>query len=162
MSEDGCCGKQCCTWRSAGSCSWSPGSGALRGRDAERHHGALGPRGHRGQRGRVPLERETIALSDNLRKNGWASCDVVPDSGERRDIRSPREDATVSYRQYQPWFSGTATVTCDEQVTIRSGATLTMYRLALSPLVRFGSAAIAAIPLVLALIWYYGLVRIRN
>ncbi|KGI82650.1 hypothetical protein IL38_04320 [Actinopolyspora erythraea] len=105
---------------------------------------------------------ETIALSDNLRKNGWASCDVVPDSGERRDIRSPREDATVSYRQYQPWFSGTATVTCDEQVTIRSGATLTMYRLALSPLVRFGSAAIAAIPLVLALIWYYGLVRIRN
>ncbi|MDP9642761.1 hypothetical protein J2S53_002706 [Actinopolyspora lacussalsi] len=104
----------------------------------------------------------TIALTDNLRKNGWASCEVVPDSGERRNIRSPRNDSTVSYRQYQPWFSGAATVTCGEQVTIRSGATLTMYKLATSRLVQFGSAAIAAIPLVLALIWYYGLVRVRR
>ncbi|MGJ7905683.1 hypothetical protein ACOQFL_04300 [Actinopolyspora sp. H202] len=105
---------------------------------------------------------ETIALSDNLRKNGWASCHVVPDSGEERDIRSPREDATVSYRQYQPWFSGTATVTCGERATIRSGSSLAMYKLATSRLVQLGAAALAAIPLVLALVWYYGLVRIRR
>lgn len=53
-----------------------------------------------------------------------ATCKVVPDSGERRDVSANRPRAaltTYSHDTLQPWFEGSAKITCTEKVKVYEG-----------------------------------------
>ncbi|NHD16507.1 MULTISPECIES: hypothetical protein [Actinopolyspora] len=106
-----------------------------------------------------------IAISDNERKRGkktgFVSCEVRPENGEMRHIETQGR-INVMHRDYEPWFTGSATMTCRDQVTVRSGTTLRIYELVNSRLGQLAFAVVGAVPFILALIWSTGLVRIRR
>ncbi|NYH78677.1 hypothetical protein FHR84_002002 [Actinopolyspora biskrensis] len=106
-------------------------------------------------------ENGDIGIEKRSRRHTAAYCDVVPENGEERQIISPRK-RSGHYRYYERWFSGPATMTCEQEVRVRTGTALQVYELATSRLFQIGLAVAAAVPLGLALNWAYGLVRIRR
>ncbi|PRW63881.1 hypothetical protein [Actinopolyspora mortivallis] len=92
---------------------------------------------------------ERIAIGEAGLRKGMgrrALCFAVPDQGEERQLQAPSKRDRLP-RYYEPWFTGKATVTCNDQVTIRSGTPLWMYDLTRSRLGMLGFAVVAALPL---------------
>jgi hypothetical protein len=79
----------------------------------------------------------------------FTTCEVVPDSGERRIIEpaNPREEKRVD-----SWFGTSATVTCNQPVRIWQGSTATLRNFTSSSAFEYGLAALVVLPLV-ALVW---------
>ncbi|NHD16506.1 MULTISPECIES: hypothetical protein [unclassified Actinopolyspora] len=106
-------------------------------------------------------ENGDIGIEKASREHTMAYCHVVPANGEERNLQSPTRRSDY-YRHYERWFSGPATMTCDQKVRVRTGTALQVYGLASSRLFQIGLAVAAAVPLALALNWVFGLVRIRR
>ncbi|WP_019852702.1 hypothetical protein [Actinopolyspora mortivallis] len=95
---------------------------------------------------------ERIAIENvGLRKGRGVLCFATPDGGEEEQISGPRKRDDPP-RYYEPWFTGKATVTCNDQVVIRSGTSLWMYQLTRSRLGMLGFAVVAALPLATAIV----------
>lgn len=53
-----------------------------------------------------------------------ATCKIVPSSGERRDVSANRPRSalnTYSHDTLEPWFEGSAKITCTEKVKVYQG-----------------------------------------
>jgi hypothetical protein len=85
------------------------------------------------------------------------TCTITPPNGDARDFRILRRpsgkaisELSITGVRVDRWFTGDATVSCDNQVTLSSGPVLWLYPLA-------HDAAIPTVGLVLVVIWWgYG------
>lgn len=112
---------------------------------------------------------EPILIDGKHGKRKFAQCEVVPDNGETksfsthyyvgkdgRSSRASKLDTTTA------WFSGSATVTCDESVQIYAGSGLTMYQLGNNKLVWIAVAIVGALPLIVTFVLQSGAIRIQR
>ncbi|GAA4620899.1 hypothetical protein [Saccharopolyspora hordei] len=76
-----------------------------------------------------------------------ATCHVVPDDGEPRDVNTFRAEGQRYVRPVTSWFSGSADVTCSRAVKIRVGSEVSTYELVTkNRVVQIGAAVVAAAP----------------
>lgn len=89
-----------------------------------------------------------------------AVCKVVPESGVPKDITSYKSETATRVNAVEPWFSGSASVTCNQAVKIRTGSEVTQYELATKDrLVQTAVVVIAVLPFLLVAIFGFGVRR---
>ncbi|GAA2818654.1 hypothetical protein [Saccharopolyspora taberi] len=100
---------------------------------------------------------QPMLITPAARNGKTAHCKVAPDRGEPRDVSSYRSESRYGVTRIQPWFSGSATVTCQEKARIRTGSQVTMYELATKNRVaQIAAAVIGAGPFAVVLVFGLG------
>lgn len=84
---------------------------------------------------------DTIFIAGGFQDDVYTTCAIVPESGPRRHIDIPGDEAGA---RVSAWFPGSADVTCGHTVSITSGPQSILYPLAANRVVILALAAIAA------------------
>ncbi|RKT82096.1 hypothetical protein SAMN05421805_11114 [Saccharopolyspora antimicrobica] len=79
-----------------------------------------------------------------LQFNRFGTCEVVPESGAPRVVEPKRQ---VEELQVQRWFSGTASITCDQPVTAWQGSAAGLRSFVSSSAFEYGLATLVVLPL---------------
>lgn len=89
---------------------------------------------------------------DNSVSTRNVGCTVVPENGPTRVLPAvkSRSVAAKYVRTEQSWFSGSATMTCSDTVTVRSGTSLTAFWLVQNRITEIAGVIIAFGPLIVA------------
>ncbi|MGH3763117.1 hypothetical protein, partial [Actinophytocola sp.] len=88
------------------------------------------------------------------------SCEAVPESGGQRTLgglqRQPTNQSFLRgarYFEFEPWFTGSAEVTCDGDVDVWAGSSGSLYKLAQSGMLRLGGGAVVVVLLAVAVLF---------
>lgn len=88
------------------------------------------------------------------------TCQAVPESGEQRPLegisRQPTNKSFLRgdrYQEFEPWFAGSAKVTCDGDVNAWTGSSASLYMLTQSGLLRLGGTGVVVVLLLAALVF---------
>lgn len=111
---------------------------------------------------------EPILIDGKYGKRNFAQCKVVPDNGRPKTfsthyyVGKSGRSTVAKFEPTTAWFSGSATMTCDEAVSVYSGSGLTMYQLANNRLLWVGVAIVGALPLLAVVVLRSGAIRIQR
>jgi hypothetical protein len=106
----------------------------------------------------------TLVL-ENTRDDRAAGCDITPDDGEARHVTIDRKRTTgftktSRYQEFEPWFTGSARITCSAGsstsggVNVWSGGTATLHNLVESGPLRLLGVVLVVLTLGVALVFF--------
>lgn len=92
-------------------------------------------------------------LIENTDRHKPATCYLRPARGTQRSVTLPsRDNGGYHGRKIEPWFSGSATVTCTQTVTVYTGSEIKRREFSQSSRFRVGAAVLVGLPIAMFLV----------
>lgn len=71
--------------------------------------------------------QDSVFIAGGSQAGTYTSCRITPEQGERRRVDIPGDDTGI---HLEPWFTGTAKISCGHTVSVTSGWQTSLYPLA--------------------------------